>query len=41
MFFSRSAIQKDSKQTMKLIYVGKQFYKNQYSQKQWEDLKNE
>lgn len=40
MFFGRSAIQRDDKQSIKLFYVGGHFFKNQQSQKWWEKQKN-
>ena len=39
MFFGRSAIQRDDKQSVKLFYVGGHFFKNQQSQKWWEQQK--
>ena len=41
MFFSRSAIQSEDHQSVKLLYCGKHFFKNQYSQKQWDAFKRE
>jgi hypothetical protein len=40
MFFGRTAIQRDDKQSIKLFYVGGHFFKNQQSQKYWERQKN-
>jgi hypothetical protein len=40
IFFSRSAVQSEAHQSVKMIYCGGMFFKNQYSQKLWQDHKN-
>lgn len=40
IFFSRSAIQSEAHQAVKLVYCGGLFFKNQYSQRMWQDFKN-
>jgi hypothetical protein len=40
MFLSRNALQRDDKQCVKLMWVGGRFYKNEYSMRAWDQMKN-
>ena len=41
MFFSRTALQRDDKQSIKVFHVGGHFFLNKISQQQWEKMKAE
>ena len=41
MFFSRTALQRDDQQSIKVFHVGGHFYLNKISQQQWEKIKAE
>lgn len=41
MFFSRTALQRDDQQSVKVFHVGGHFFLNKINQQQWEKLKND
>ena len=41
MFFSRTALQRDDQQSIKVFHVGGHFFLNKISQQQWEKIKAE
>jgi len=41
MFFSRTALQRDDQQSIKVFHVGGHFFMNKISQQQWEKIKAE